>query len=75
MYAQARPSVPSQPGKDPLGRIVLWFHHIKSLTKRKNIVGWASELQIRGFSKPGFPGVIICEGYRGDIQVSCLLPN
>ena len=53
----------------PLARLVLWFHHIKDLTKRKHIVGWASELGIRGFSKPGFPGVLICEGRKADVQV------
>lgn len=59
--------------RDPLARLVLWFHHIKDITKRKNILGWANELSIRGFSKPGFPGVIICEGRKGDIQVKSFL--
>ena len=59
-----------KPEPRPLARLVLWFHHIKDLTKRKNIVGWANELEIRGFSKPGFPGVIICEGRKADVQAS-----
>ena len=32
------------------------FHHIKSLTKRKHIVGWGKELHLAGWSKPGYPG-------------------
>jgi hypothetical protein len=34
----------------------VWFHHIKSTTKRKHIVAWARELGIAGASKPGMPG-------------------
>ncbi|KFM27259.1 RWD domain-containing protein 2B [Auxenochlorella protothecoides] len=46
---------------------LFWFHHIKSLTKRKVIVQEAKNLEvyplrIGGFSKPGFPGVIVAEG-------------
>ncbi|POV97765.1 hypothetical protein PSHT_14381 [Puccinia striiformis] len=32
---------------------VFWMHHIKATSKRKNIVEWARELEIRGWSKPG----------------------
>ena len=32
------------------------FHHIKSLAKRKHIVEWGKELNLGGFSKPGYPG-------------------
>lgn len=67
---EASESSPGQPVTQPLARLVLWFHHIKDFTKRKNIVGWAHELGVRGFSKPGFPGVIICEGRKPDIQAS-----
>lgn len=44
------------------GRRMLWFHHIKSPEKRKEIVARARGAQLRGFSKPGFPGVIVVEG-------------
>lgn len=37
-------------------RCVVWFHHIKSITKRKQLVAWARELDVAGYSKPGFPG-------------------
>ena len=42
------------------------FHHIKSLTKRKHIVEWAGELKLGGFSKPGFPGIVVIEGLEED---------
>ena len=70
--AAEHPAVESS-ASEPLARLVLWFHHIKDLTKRKNIVGWANELDIRGFSKPGFPGVVICEGRKSDIQAGISL--
>ena len=62
----------AQAQEEPLARLVLWFHHIKDITKRKNIVSWAAELDVRGFSKPGFPGVLICEGRLDDVQVNLL---
>ncbi|KAL3130259.1 hypothetical protein ABBQ38_008092 [Trebouxia sp. C0009 RCD-2024] len=49
-----------------LGRRSIWFHHIKSLTKRKHILAWGKELKLGGYSKPGYPGVIICEGAEED---------
>ena len=41
---------------------LVWFHHIKSMSKRKDIVGWARDGGLRGFCKPGFPGVLAVEG-------------
>ena len=41
---------------------LIWYHHIKSQEKRKNIVAWARDRKLRGFCKPGFPGVIAVEG-------------
>jgi hypothetical protein len=41
---------------------VVWFHHIKSTEKRKNLVAWARELDLSGYSKPGFPGIVVVEG-------------
>ena len=57
----------SSPTLPAVQRSLIWFHHIKSLTKRKNIVAWAHELRIGGYSKPGFPGIIICEGQQEDV--------
>ena len=42
------------------------FHHIKSLTKRKHIVGWGKELHLAGWSKPGYPGQLHwCQACHG----------
>eukprot|EP00899_Mesostigma_viride_P019649 jgi/Mesvir1/27686/Mv07405-RA.2 len=43
-------------------RRLIWFHHIKSLTKRKLIVAWGDELAVTGVCKPGYPGVLVVEG-------------
>ncbi|XP_077992666.1 RWD domain-containing protein 2B-like [Glandiceps talaboti] len=42
----------------------LWIHshHIYNIVKRKNIVEWANELGLSGFSLPGKPGIICVEG-------------
>ncbi len=44
------------------GRRMIWFHHIKSTEKRRTIVATARALLLRGFCKPGFPGVVAVEG-------------
>lgn len=49
-------------------QVVVWFHHIKSTEKRKNLVAWARELGCSGFSKPGFPGVVVVEGLVPDVR-------
>jgi hypothetical protein len=59
---QQQPAAPAgaaagtPPPPPPLAAAVLWFHHIKSLEKRKAIVSSARSLGVRGYSKPGFPG-------------------
>ena len=45
-----------------LQRRCVYFHHILSSEKRKCISNWASELQIGGFCKVGYPGILIVEG-------------
>ncbi|KAL3678672.1 hypothetical protein R1sor_021628 [Riccia sorocarpa] len=54
------PNSESAPGV--LERKAIWFHHIKSTQKRKDILEWGAELELGGFCKPGFPGVLIVEG-------------
>ncbi|CAG8452209.1 4437_t:CDS:2 [Scutellospora calospora] len=49
-------------------RILIWTHHLLSLEKRKCICRWANELGIWGFSKPGYPGIIIVEGLYDNVQ-------
>lgn len=53
--AQKQQQQEQQP-EQRLMRAAVWFHHIKSTAKRKNILEWARELDVRGASKPGFPG-------------------
>ena len=37
-----------QPARQPqIVRKLIWFHHIKNLEKRKSIVSWANQLQVR----------------------------
>lgn len=48
--------------KPAFSRIWIYSHHIYSMEKRKNILSWAAELQLTGFSLPGKPGVICAEG-------------
>lgn len=62
----ATPTVPECP--NDILQVVLWMHHIKSTEKRKNLVGWARELGCSGFSKPGFPGVVVVEGAAPDVR-------
>eukprot|EP00252_Welwitschia_mirabilis_P013882 TRINITY_DN3069_c0_g1_i2.p1 TRINITY_DN3069_c0_g1~~TRINITY_DN3069_c0_g1_i2.p1 ORF type:complete len:203 (+),score=40.48 TRINITY_DN3069_c0_g1_i2:131-739(+) len=49
--------------------VLIWFHHIKSLEKRKSILGWAKALNLGGYCKPGFPGIIVVEGEKRDVDV------
>ncbi|CAG8589899.1 9478_t:CDS:2, partial [Acaulospora colombiana] len=49
-------------------RILIWTHHLLSLEKRKNVCKWAEELGIWGYSKPGYPGIIIAEGLHVNVQ-------
>ncbi|XP_005375666.1 PREDICTED: RWD domain-containing protein 2B isoform X1 [Chinchilla lanigera] len=45
-----------------LTRLWIYSHHIYSKWKRKNILEWAKELSLSGFSMPGKPGVVCVEG-------------
>jgi hypothetical protein len=47
---------------------IVWFHHVKSQAKRKQLVAWARDAQCGGFSKPGFPGVVAVEGEADAVQ-------
>ncbi|CEM34052.1 unnamed protein product [Vitrella brassicaformis CCMP3155] len=57
--AAARPPAKQQ---QQLGRRVCYSHHIRAETKRRYIIQWALELRLGGFSKIGYPGVVIVEG-------------
>ncbi|XP_006899468.1 PREDICTED: RWD domain-containing protein 2B [Elephantulus edwardii] len=45
-----------------LTRLWIYSHHIYNKYKRKNILEWAKELCLSGFSMPGKPGVVCVEG-------------
>lgn len=51
-----------QPGDLFLTRLWIYSHHIYNKCKRKNILEWAKELSLTGFSMPGKPGVVCVEG-------------
>ena len=58
----------ASPDPDALARRLIWFHHIKAPSKRRDAVAWARELRLGGFSKPGYPGVVVVEGRREDCE-------
>lgn len=49
-------------------RLWIYSHHLKSTTKRQDIMKLAKELDLSGFSKPGKPGIICVEGRKEDTQ-------
>lgn len=49
-------------------RLWIYSHHIYNTEKRKNIVHWAEELHLNGFSLPGKPGIICVEGSESDVD-------
>ncbi|XP_059612281.1 RWD domain-containing protein 2A [Phlebotomus argentipes] len=54
--------------KSSFERLWIYSHHIKSKTKRRNIVKNANDLALTGFSLPGKPGIICVEGDRASTQ-------
>lgn len=53
----------SQPSSSKyFSRMWLYMHHIYSKTKRRNILAYASDLDLTGFCLPGKPGVVCVEG-------------
>ncbi|XP_063696005.1 RWD domain-containing protein 2A [Culicoides brevitarsis] len=49
-------------------RLWIYSHHIKSKTKRRNILQTAKELALTGFMRPGKPGIICVEGRKEHTQ-------
>ncbi|XP_067948372.1 RWD domain-containing protein 2B-like isoform X2 [Watersipora subatra] len=49
-------------------RMWLYSHHIYSKFKRRDIIAWADELRLHGFSMCGKPGIICVEGHTGDVE-------
>lgn len=68
---QAMDSIHLSPERMPpvvLGRRAIYFHHIINPNKRRVVKEWALELQLGGFSKIGWPGIVIVEGRESDVQ-------
>jgi len=61
--ASAEPPVPV------LGRRIIFSHHIIADSKRSAVCGMAQELGLGGFSKIGWPGLILVEGDEEACQV------
>lgn len=51
-----------------LERLWIYLHHLKSTTKRQDILKLSKQLNLNGFSKPGKPGFICVEGPKEDTQ-------
>ncbi|XP_052078149.1 RWD domain-containing protein 2B-like [Mytilus californianus] len=49
-------------------RLWIYSHHLFSKFKRRDIVDWALEMKLTGFSLPGKPGIICVEGYSQNID-------
>lgn len=49
-------------------RLWIYSHHIKSKTKRQNIIKSARDLSLTGFMRPGKPGIICVEGLQENVQ-------
>ncbi|XP_073695756.1 RWD domain-containing protein 2B isoform X2 [Garra rufa] len=54
----------SMPSKEIFTRLWIYSHHIYNKIKRKNILEWAKELNLSGFSMPGKPGIVCVEGLQ-----------
>jgi hypothetical protein len=52
-----------------LGRKLIYSHHIISKRKRADILDLARQLNLTGFMKIGWPGIIIVEGSEEDCQL------
>ena len=63
-------SVPNSSTVGPVSRYhaLLSSHHLISPNKRRPLQRWSSELSLIGFAKVGYPGVIYCEGEKGNVE-------
>ena len=58
----------SETKSSTFSRLWIYSHHIFSTEKRRNILHWAVELKLNGFSLPGKPGIICVEGDDDDVD-------
>ena len=52
-----------------LGRRMIFSHHIIADSKRSAVCNWAAELKLSGFSKIGWPGLILVEGDEENCKI------
>lgn len=50
-------------GSSEWGRRWIWVHHVTNKARCKSIVEEARHLNLRGFLKPGYPGIVCIEGH------------
>jgi hypothetical protein len=62
------PDSPNIPVNASYGRLLLRFHHIYSVTKRRNMHQWAEELNIDGIVLTGCPGLLVAEGLSSHLD-------
>lgn len=67
------PTIQTNHQSDPIAepieemqRLWIYSHHLKSMTKRQDIIKLAKEFRLSGFSKPGKPGIICVEGTKAN---------
>lgn len=51
-----------------LGRRIIYSHHIIANSKRRDLANLASQYKLGGYSKIGWPGVILIEGSESNCQ-------
>ena len=59
---------PKQEEDTVFTQLWIYSHHIYSKFKRRDIIDWAEELKLTGFSLPGKPGVVCVEGYSRPVD-------
>ena len=64
----SKPTTEEKRTKKCYARLWIYSHHIYNMEKRKNIVHWAHELHLNGFSLPGKPGIVCVEGQESDVD-------
>ena len=69
MESQQAALASTEPPVPVLGRRIIFSHHIIADSKRSAVCGMAKELDLGGFSKIGWPGLILVEGDEEACQV------
>ncbi|CAF1602747.1 unnamed protein product [Adineta ricciae] len=68
IFTPSKNTTEQLPMKKSYARLWIYSHHIYNTEKRRNIVNWANELHLNGFSLPGKPGIICVEGQQCDVD-------